>query len=162
MSHTRIPRIPSIQLKVDPGVERRFRQQAREAFPKETLAYLMGHDYGNRMEVVDLWVPPADLTKATSYYIDLAEHIDWEAAEYAKSEGLQLLGDIHTHPWTHSEVDLRRRIRFSSPISPSASDWDRLEGVRWLMGICLIEQMANQRLRCQFRYWGPITQIVRV
>lgn len=160
---SRIQRLPHLALQIDPSVERRFRRQAVQAFPRETLAYLFGYDLGARMEIVDLWTPPADLTSATSSMIEMADHVDWEAFQAAREADLQVLGDLHTHPWNSEQADIRRNvIQTSTPIQPSAVDWDDRAGLRWLTGICLVEQSQSGRLRCRFRYWGPLTPIVRL
>lgn len=153
-----LQRIAPIKLIVDPKVQRRFRKQAIEKFPNETIAYLLGYDLGSRIEVVELWSPPAANVQATNSELDFDAHIDWEAFEHAKESELHLVGDIHTHPWTKAQCEFRRHVKISTMIHPSATDWEFRMGLRWLTGICLIEE-REKGFYTKFRYWGPLTPI---
>jgi proteasome lid subunit RPN8/RPN11 len=150
-----------LKLQVEPKVIRQFKRQARAAFPRETLAYLFGHQYPDRTIVTELWTPNGLVALANNNTIQMVEHAEYEAEEHAKEIGLELLGDVHTHPWTKDQLSDLHRLGTSSGTHPSESDWDRIgPGRRWITGICLINECENGRLICRIRFWGPLTHII--
>jgi hypothetical protein len=91
----------------------------------------------------------------------LEDHVDWEACQAAFEEDpdLRVLGDLHTHPFTARDCAHLRSAGVSRRLSPSQTDWDDRLGLRWVTGICLLEQGPKGRMRAEFRYWGPLTPL---
>lgn len=161
MPGARIPRLPSLQLIIPPSLECQFRGLARQSFPKETLAYLLGYDLGARLEITRLWVPGPELMTATLNSVTLEDHIDWEACQAARDEDpdLCVLGDLHSHPFRRDDVLHCRRANLQPSAAPSDVDWHHRSGLRWITGICLITEGPAGRLTTRFRYWGPLPRV---
>lgn len=157
----RIPRIPAIHLSIPPSVERQFRALARKAFPKETLAYLLGYDLGTRLEVTQLWVPPPESVLASVNSLIIPAYMDWEACQAAFEEDpdLCVLGDLHTHPYTTSDMRHLALATQGADIVPSSCDWGCRQGLRWITGVCAVWQTPSKRLFTEFAYWGPLTPL---
>ncbi len=137
-----------IRIEIPRAVKAKFRRKAREAFPKETYAYLFGRRAGGLYIVEDLWVPPDVEKHCTKSFVFIQEH--WEVAAYeeAKEEGLEVIGDIHSHPqafkiWNGSEAEN----------VPSIGD--HREGWSGICGICLVSEKHDGKLRTKVDFYSP-------
>ena len=154
----RFPRsTPPIKLEVSKSAIRDFRRAAKLGFPNEVLAYLFGHDLGHTIIVESIWVPE-DQEAATSW-VRVHAHFDWEAAQLAVEEDLQVIGDIHSHPWSSKELKKLDGISTGQDRSPSETDWDCRIGTRWITGICQVDQTKTGKLRASERFWAPVQQL---
>lgn len=143
-----------IQISLVPSAKpiSRFVDQAKKAWPYETMAILLGHDSIRRkdrhIEIHDLYVPE-DLDKhCTTNRIYLQDHWYAEAVEAAKDDGLEVVGDIHSHPYIEYEA---------TACAPSRQD---LETYHWdgLTGIVNI-WMSKRGLRHFVKFWGPMPPV---
>ena len=132
-------------------VEAGFRKRARKAFPNETMAYLLGHLKGDKIEILYNYFPD-DLEKfCAPSYVYVQDRWIVKARKLAKKLGCVLLGDIHSHPYNHGEI----KLGMGRDHSPSEIDLTRrLYGP--LQGICLVRQGATGRLSTSLRLWGPM------
>lgn len=74
-----------------------FRRKARKCYPNEILSYLIGRQvHKGLIEVEYLYHPKMAVSTPQELAIDVGE--DEKANEFAKSKGLVVVGDIHTHP----------------------------------------------------------------
>ncbi len=140
--------LPLIPFKVD--IPRRlvdeFKKAAKAAFPRETFAYLIGHEAGTSVGVEELYFPEDLDTHTTEESVNVADHWLIDAKAHARDIEATVLGDIHSHPYKH------RRGHGEPDRSPSESDIDRA----WsnLYGICLVRQDKNGRLRASIRFYS--------
>jgi hypothetical protein len=155
------PSIPPIKLELSPRALKSYKNQAKAFFPKELLGYLLGHDIGSTIIVSYIWVPEDQI--AAKRWVQISEHFDWEAADLAADEDLQVVGDIHSHPNTNKELRVFRRLKFTGmDLSPSQGDWDSRLGCRWITGICGIDQLNGGTLRSSVRFWAPMQRVEEV
>lgn len=82
-------------------LQRSFKLRACRAFPKEFGGYLVGTALENGYTITDIYYPPDLLDFADSEGIDVPEHWNKDAQAYAETAGAQLLGGIHTHPYSN-------------------------------------------------------------
>lgn len=138
-----------IELKLPRKLEQRIKRQAREAFPKETIGYLLGHDAGTNVEVVDVWTP-ADIAKhCGTGHIYIQPAWAFDLIEYAFDEGLEILGTWHSHPWQAKDL-----ANYSPSAEPSETDLGY--GSNLIQGICLVTEGPSGRLRSRLRFYGPM------
>lgn len=144
----------------------RFRKECRRAFPKELLGFLLGHKRSDDHWVVeDVWVPP-DATEASTHdSIDAEAYGRWEveAAEYAKEEGQEIVGDIHSHPYYYEQHGPSyHRIGFSRDwAAPSEGDF----AVGWpgrIAGIVQVQQLKSGKLWTKPKFYPPAPRVVPV
>ena len=109
-----------LRVRLCPRVERRFKTLAKDHFPKEAYAYLLGRDGVRSVDVTDLWIP-SDLDVYTTQY-EVAPPPMWseEVTDYAKEHELDILGSIHSHPWSQKEL----LGRYRPDHAPSEQDLD--------------------------------------
>lgn len=137
-----------IELTVREPVVKQFRALARKAFPKETLAFLIGHDAGTKVEVTELYVPDDVAKHAANDTVRMPQHWFEDAEEFAKEREATVVGDIHSHPLSFAES------QHDAGISPSAGD---LLSARYIFGICAVRQSENKRrLTTDMRFYGPM------
>jgi proteasome lid subunit RPN8/RPN11 len=119
-----------------------FRRRAREAYPLEIHAFLLGVvNSVNEIEVTDFRYPK-------EYKVQTDNHIQWTADEYAKLKERAtalnkiIVGDIHSHPdWdaVMSEQDYKACILDSLSIC----------------GICSVMKDKKTRVR----FWTPVSSL---
>jgi len=119
----------------------RFTFSALGSYPKEAYAVLFGRRTGRLVQIKDLWWPE-DQSKYTSHVATaaLCSRPPWvrKAEDIAESEGLEIVGDIHSHPDT---VD----------VSPSTPDWGTNKA-DWVMGICSVRKQKRE-FRTSIAFW---------
>lgn len=141
-------RFRPIRLKVPTAIQTRIKRLAREAFPKETMAYVIGVTTVCGAEVTDLWVPEDVAAHCTPTSVTVPALWSYEAHEYAREQDAEVLGDVHSHP---TPVAITSRIRVSAELSEGDLD-TRCMGIA---GVCLVLEGPTGRLRTRLRWWGP-------
>lgn len=131
-----------IRIAAPKGVLQKFVKRAKKDFPNEVYAYVLGHDAGTNVEIVEFYFPPQ---KAETGSVQPLEDYA-AAAEYAAEHDLQLLGDIHSHPYVAEEGETLTRA-----ILPSIYDYP----YKGICGICGIVEKKG-RLLARVQFWGPI------
>ena len=153
--------VKPIKIRVEPQVITDFEKLARKAFPKETLAYLLGVRKGNRIAIMDLWTPEDVGDYCTDSNVITPKHWDAEAHEHAEEEGWNVIGDIHSHPYTYTELENRRKRLKGKPEMeelnwPSSQDWYGRCGHLWITGVCLVKEDKLKRLSTNIMLFGPL------
>ncbi len=154
-----------LKLHISYRIVEEIKRAAREMFPRETWGYLLGRRAGNTFEVEELFVPDGDeLDRAAkTTRINIGAHWELEAMEYAKENGLQIVGTVHSHPWTVRELKLYRQVIGTPDRSQSESDFETYPARLWVYGVCRVLQEKGGRLRSSVRFWGPMIPVeVRV
>lgn len=128
------------------GPANEFRRRAREAFPKETVACLLGTATSRYVRITDLWIPE-DMQGDRGYVI----FDDSDAKNVARDLGLLHLGDIHSHCWPWP------KMKNVVDASPSEDDLAQ-PGVK-LQAICAVTQSAKGRLSTRIRVWPPVKHL---
>lgn len=142
-----------IQLEVRRSVVTDFKRLAKEVFPKEAFAYILGREAGNLVEIEDIWVP-LDLDKWNDL-VSVTVSDDWlpAAKKEAKDLGLTVVGSIHSHPHYSSEDIVLQRA-----CVPSAPDLET--GYDQIYGICgVMANIQTGKLRASLKFWGPTFQV---
>lgn len=140
-------------LKIAPSLITEIKSTGKTAFPRETLAFLIGNHLGDTIHVDGLYWP-ADIKKhATTTQINLQDIWFIEALERAKEEDLDVIGTIHTHPYNYKDN------LYCTDRAPSENDYDSILGSLGVLGICTITQSASGRLRSSIRFWQPATAL---
>ena len=140
-----------IRLHFPPRLRRQFRAAAVESFPRETYAILLGHETKHvefvEIEAKELWMP--DRSRHSTRYLKILP--DWyeDAKHHAFEAGLEIVGDIHSHPFTAKELE-------HGLVDCSRSEGD-LDHFLWNKpcGIWLLRQTKSGRLISRFRFWAP-------
>ncbi len=134
---------------IDKKLIKQFKDQAKEAFPKETIAYLCGSLEHNIIQVEELWVPDNVLKHCTKDSIWVQPQWAIEAIEYAKDNDLVIIGDCHSHPCSY-------KYNYSVSHWPSEADIVS-RGMAWqqITGICVVREAPSGRLSSSIKFWGP-------
>ncbi len=128
-----------------------FKAKAREKFPREAYAVLLGHgDLATGIVIEDIHFPDF---ASTSDCVYIPEDGYLEIAEQAKEQDMIICGDIHSHPYEHREDGKY------PDCSRSELDFDYAPAFM-VQGICRVTQSATGRLRCVVRFWGPAVPIL--
>ncbi len=145
-----------MKVEVDRRVTNKARRLAREFFPCEMYMYLLGRVYKNKVKICDYHVP-ADLA-ANSSEEGIWTPKCWvkQAKKYAQSQGLIIVGDIHSHPYQNVEVQTVHPDCLSA--SPSEWDYDH-PGVGGIQGILVILEKDNGSLVTRTKFYGPQLQL---
>ena len=123
----------------------RFKREAKRIFPKEAYAVLLGHRNGDSVRVTHLYIPynQERLSKETS--IPYANSWLQQARLEAIPEGLDVLGDCHSHTATSA---------WEQDTAPSAQDWDRSLQIKSAIHcICSIRRYPSGRMIARTRFW---------
>lgn len=130
-----------------------FKLVAKEYFPREAFAYLLGRDAGTLVEVEELFVPE-DLDKwVTEVSVELSPGWLVAAKRAAKDLGLTVVGDIHSHPFRYCELQ-----GLKPEHTPSEVDIDC--GLKQIHGICRVLEASTGKLRATTRFWGPQVPVI--
>lgn len=139
----------ALSVRIPKALEQRFKKAAKEAFPNEEYAILLGQKRSAEVfEVVDLYFPPDRDKFCTDRHVDIQPRWFKEARKLAQEAGYRLIGDLHSHPYTKM-----------TDASPSECDWDASEypkgwtnGSSIVMGICLVVKRAG-KWYSRVRFW---------
>ena len=118
-------------------------------YPNEAFCICLGRKAGDTFWVEDLFIPPDQVHVATPDTVCQAAaasvYLDWwrEAADDAKELGLEIIGDIHSHPYNHNEELMAH---------PSEIDWDCTLAAGF-QGILAIQKNKKGRFWSRLRFW---------
>lgn len=121
-----------------------FKEAAKEAYPLETIAYLIGYVQGSKCTVTSLYFSKSN-KGCTKVGINTHGNCKVAAKKLAASQNQMVVGDIHSHPYNSVMTDL----------APSTTDWLNQERDLHLMGICVVYPLKNGSKRAHVRFWGP-------
>lgn len=139
----------TIKVHVSRTLINEFKKEAKEAFPKETFAYLIGSDAGTSVEIEELFVPLDVDEWCDSNSVNISDQWLPAARRQAGYHGLKVIGDIHSHPYKHGEMG-----NMKPDCAPSADDIDG--GLPYINAICHVRELKNGKLISQVRFWGPM------
>ena len=145
-------RVEPVKVELPSKLVKEFKCEAKKAFPKETLAYILGRINGHNFDVEELWWPDDINNHTSTDEIRLQPYWAAEAQEHAKEHGLQIIGTIHTHPYKYGEVKGPDR-------APSENDLDSELACYGLIGICRVVENKNGHLRTSIRLWSPMLDV---
>jgi len=127
-----------------------FKRVARSHPGKEVYAVMLGHRNGSRVCFTDLWWPEDGPACANHLRTeDVFTKPNWlnEAQAIADSEGLELIGDIHSHAYPNQSTHIFDR-------APSETDWLRSSPF-WIRGICVVSTCDGRR-RVSLKFWPDL------
>lgn len=84
-------------VRIHRGRKAYFVKRARQCYPYETLAYLIGRQVHTGLIEVH-WFYYPELAKATYHELETTDEAPLEAQQLAKERNMVVVGDIHTHP----------------------------------------------------------------
>jgi proteasome lid subunit RPN8/RPN11 len=129
------------KVKLSKGALAHFRRKAREAYPLEIHAYLLG-------EITSIDTIKVEKFCYPKYYAtQTPANVGWSAEEYAKlkvtaeEKGLKIVGDIHSHP------------RWDAVMSPDDYKSCLLDSLS-VCGICSIYDKQTR-----VRFWTPTSSL---
>ena len=131
-----------------------FKRVALDRHPREAYAIFFGRFDGMVAEIKDVWYPEDQGRFATANAIEtITGRAAWwqKAVDIAESDGLEIIGDIHSHPETDPE-------RLKDP-SPSYQDWQNYRGPRWIRGICVVCKRPRS-VKFRVTFWPPLLRAV--
>lgn len=134
-----------------------FQAVALSRCPKEAYAILFGKIRRSSARVMDIWYPEDQSRYATSNGTEtIFGRRTWISSAYAiaESEGLQVIGDIHSHPTKSKEL-------LADP-SPSYTDWMLGRGERWIRAICVVRwnsRSVTERGRFRVAWYPPVSKV---
>lgn len=143
-------RLRTINLYVPPKIIEEFKKQAKRSFPKESFAYLLGRDAGTQVEIEELHTPHGVEQHCTEGSVSIGENWLSEARKEARTSGLTVVGDIHSHPFLCPKS-------YSPGCAPSEGDLD--DGMTQIHGICQVWKTKSDKLQAKVRFWGPIVPV---
>jgi hypothetical protein len=141
-----------LRIEVSRRVIERFKRAAREAFPRETFAFLVGQDAGDLVIVEDLFIPEDVAEWCTRGAVYAPPQWEIEARIAAAEDGAKVVGDIHSHPRPY-EV-WRGQLTERTP-----SEGDHAIGWRGICGICVVSETRNKKRRASVRFYGPAWKV---
>ena len=129
-----------------------FKNVAKKAFPSEILCYLEGTIEYDLITIDDLWIPDNVLKYCNHNTVNIQDTWAVNAIEYAKDNDMEIIGTLHSHPYTKEELS----IYSCTGNHQSESDIDSC-GLAWkqISGICVIKEFNSGRLSSSIRFWGP-------
>ncbi len=131
-----------------------FKRVALDRHPREAYAVFFGRIDGMTAEIRDIWYPEDQWKFATTNAIEtIAGRPAWwlKAIDIAESEGLEVIGDIHSHPETDP-------LRLEDP-SPSWQDWQTYRGPKWIRAVCVVCK-RGRRARFRVTFWPPVPKLI--
>lgn len=145
--------MPTAVLDIPRRFERLIKREAKRAFPREWYAILLGTAAGDHFTVDDLYVPP-DLPRfSTPSRVNIQACWYVDAKERGEEERLEIIGDVHSHPYRYQETGgaIQGRVQGEIDLEGQAG-WARIAG------ICTVQEVKRGRgmvLRASLRFWGP-------
>lgn len=132
-----------------------FKKRAKEMFPREKYAILMGKRVSKDFWAIEaLWFPEGADDYCTKFHVTVLDSWWEEAKKVAAEQKLELLGDIHSH--THTKP-------FGAEASAAdfdASNWVRrfMRGAPMVFGVVAIYQTKAGK-RARLRFWPGLDPI---
>jgi len=150
--------IERVKVIVPSEITNEFKKKAKSVFPNEAFAYLLGHDENDVVVVDELFFPKDVDSFCTPTHVLMQWAWEKEAKRRAKKIGCKIVGDWHSHPYTHDELTIEKR---RVDLAPSQQDWEAFQQNKLqLMGLCVVTETKNKRLRTQMKFWGPVTPLL--
>ena len=148
-----------LRVELPAKLSREIRQKAKAAFPREEYCILLGTRESDELWVVEALYWPEDRADyATEDTVNV--HMDWwlDAKRFAADNCYEILSDLHSHCYeSDCEPD----------VGPSCSDLDYstwitllCDGQPGVMGICMVQKVADGKMRSKIRFW-PIVQKIQ-
>lgn len=134
-----------------------FKRQAKEAFPHETLSYLIGVDAGTDVEICRLWTPENVDEAGSESQILIFDEWPVLAREYAREHDMTVLGTVHSHPYRCKHVENKASLSWDA--TPSEGDFINAVELGPLIAICTVTETRTHSLRSSFRLWGPMVPV---
>jgi hypothetical protein len=112
-----------------------FKRAAKAVFPLEKYALLIGTDErsGARrtITVTEIYCPEGADDFCKSGLVRVQGEWIAAAADHARESGAELVGDIHSHPWTYREWSAIDGVpgRQRSESDHDAATWDKIAGI---------------------------------
>jgi len=132
-----------------------FKRAAKAVFPLEKYALLIGTDVksGPRriITVTEIHFPEGADSFCRPGVVKVQGEWIATAADHARESGTELVGDIHSHPWTYREWSAIDGVpgRQRSESDHDSMVWDKIAG------ICRVYETSTGRLRASVRFWPP-------
>ncbi len=143
-----------LPLKIHTRVVTKFKKRAKELFPKELFAYLLGNETIDGLEIIDIWIPEDIEKYAKTDHIMLQDAWAGQVLEYCEDHDVTPLGSLHSHPYSYFELHTRGKRVENPDHSTSEADADCGLTSR-VHGICRILQSKTGRLTATIKFWGP-------
>jgi proteasome lid subunit RPN8/RPN11 len=144
--------MPELEFHISKKLEKQCRDWCRKWFPCEAYGFVLGTLIGNVAQADQLWVPSE--VDARHYFkkdrICFNDAWSLEIDEVLEEEGLMIIGDFHSHPYTKRETS-------ASPVQ-SAHDIDNAVNYA-VFGVCVVDEKLSGRLVCDLRWWGPMVKV---
>lgn len=136
----------AVNVKISRKLISEFKKSAKMAYPHEEYAILLGyHDENTGFLILGFYFPPDRGAFVDEANVHIQPRWTKEAQKTAKSIGLQVIGDIHSHP--------------SGECGPSECDIDsQTASSAEIFGICGITK-TRRGLRSRIRFWPSLRTI---
>ena len=138
----------SIVVKISSSLRNEFAKTAKEAYPCEDYCIVLGKRRGNVLTVKKLFFPANRGRYSSSTHILISLEAFEEAYEMAEFLGMEVLGDLHSHPYDPDDFCPKAGVDHA----PSQGDWTTAPK-DWLVGICVVRQAKNKRKLASFKWW---------
>ena len=133
-----------------------FYSRAKIAFPNEEYAICLGRSLiGGNFRIEKLYFPTARLNDQSPDRVDVQPGWFETAAEMAVTDGMEVIGDIHSH--CYEAID-----EGGADTTPSKDDWKWAEamstvtfGKYRIMGIVRV-QKSREKVICSNQFWPAI------
>ncbi len=148
-----------LNLVIGRGQQSRFEESAKLAFPKEKFAFLLGRRRkGGVLQILGFYTPKNADKFCSQTGVRVQRHWLPEAEKAAEGEGMVVLGDIHSHTYSHEEIQTSFIVPDCAP-----SEFDLIGNQHWgdIFGICSVIQQKNGSKKTRVKYWGP-SSIVKI
>lgn len=144
----------AIHLHVPKKIEREFVAAAKQLYPKEAYAYLLGTLAGDTVHIDELYIPDDTAYFASEVEVVPQPHWRAEALAQADESALILVGDIHSHPFPYTGTLINDHAQ-------SEGDLDYPNNFL-INGICIVQNVGvkKQRLRASIRWWGTSIRVI--
>src|SRR5208282_2347385 len=96
--------LEQLKVRVKGKIVSAFKKAAKEAFPCETLAYMLGTIRGKSLTIESLYFPPDVDDHCTPKAVFVQRSWLKAAKKEAKILGLEVIGDLHSHPYEWSAL----------------------------------------------------------
>lgn len=134
-----------------------FYSRAKVAYPNEEYAILLGRPrHGGNFRIEKLYFPTSRLNDQSPDRVDVQPGWFDTASEMAITDGMEVLGDIHSH--CYDTVD-----EGAADTTPSEADWKWAEamstvtaGKYRIMGIVRVQKSSTGTKTCHNRFWPAI------
>jgi proteasome lid subunit RPN8/RPN11 len=148
--------VTPLNVKIPARLLRTLKRLGREAFPKETCAFLLGSADGcGLVEIRDCFAPDNVADYATESTIYGTQYKTWikQARARGQEQGLLLVGDYHTHPYGFGRPWAERQQSESDLVLQSTYPFA-------VYAVGVVCKFKSGRLAASIKFWGPTTPVV--